>query len=173
MMKARARFALIVALVVSASTALGQAPCPGVNPPPAIPFTDAEYGAFCRTIATAYLAGLTNGISPTLFGPTIIVDRGQMSAFVSRTLDQSLKRGSQRAALDQWWTTRNSILTTMTYFGGELYAIKSDGVNLWIADRTSGICRVSPNGDMATWTGSGTKDGYQQDGLQSAARNPL
>ena len=76
--------------------------CSGANV--TIPFTDilnsASAGFFCQ-IAEAYLAGLTNGASATTFSPDNPVTRGQMAAFIARTLDQSLKRGSRRAALNQ------------------------------------------------------------------------
>src|ERR1041384_5805665 len=70
-----------------------------------LPFTDvpASNIFFCA-IASAYFSGLTNGTSPSTYTPSQTVPREQMAAFVTRTLDQSLRRGSRRAALNQWWT---------------------------------------------------------------------
>jgi hypothetical protein len=70
-----------------------------------LPFTDvpATNTFFC-SIASAYFTGLTNGTTPTTYNPGDPVPREQMAAFVTRTMDQSLKRGSRRAALRQYWT---------------------------------------------------------------------
>src|SRR5215472_15895909 len=70
-----------------------------------LPFTDLGSGSgFCAVIAEAYFSGLTTGTSATTFSPNNNVSRVQMAAFISRTLDQSLSRGSRRAAVDQGWT---------------------------------------------------------------------
>src|SRR6266404_3073624 len=70
-----------------------------------VPFSDVQSSnIFFCAIAEAYFSGLTNGTTATTYSPGDNVTREQMAAFVSRTLDQSLKRGSQRAALGQWWT---------------------------------------------------------------------
>jgi hypothetical protein len=65
-----------------------------------LPFTDVPGGSFffC-SIGEAFISGLTSGTTPTTYGPSANVPREQMAAFVTRTMDQSLKRGSQRAAL--------------------------------------------------------------------------
>jgi len=56
---------------------------------------------FCQ-IAEAYFSGLTNGTDATHYSPSTNVTREQMAAFITRTLDQTLKRESERAALDQY-----------------------------------------------------------------------
>ena len=71
-----------------------------------LPFTDLGSTTFCAQIAEAYYSGLTNGTSATAYSPSANVNREQMAAFVTRTLDQSLLRGNRRSALDQWWLTR-------------------------------------------------------------------
>ena len=64
-----------------------------------VPFTDvAASGFFCQ-IAAAYFSGLTNGTSATIYNPSQAVTREQMAAFITRTMDQSLKRGSDRAGV--------------------------------------------------------------------------
>src|ERR1700741_3147150 len=70
-----------------------------------LPFTDvASSNIFFCSIAEAYFSGLTNGTTATTYSPGDPVPREQMAAFITRTMDQSLKRGSRRAALNQWWT---------------------------------------------------------------------
>src|SRR4051794_29295789 len=72
------------------------------NPPTSttIPFNDvttANLTFFCG-IAEAFFSGLTTGTTATTFtpnGPNGNVTREQMAVFVSRTLDQSVKRGSR------------------------------------------------------------------------------
>src|SRR5437762_10681561 len=69
-----------------------------------LPFMDVpSSNIFFCSIAEAYFSGLTNGTSPTTYSPSANVPREQMAAFITRTMDQSLKRGSNRAALNQYW----------------------------------------------------------------------
>ncbi|RPI20108.1 MAG: hypothetical protein EHM61_27725 [Acidobacteria bacterium] len=127
-----------------------QLDCGIPNGPAPIPFTDANYGAFCSAIAQAYFTGLTNGTSPTTYGPTALVDRGMMAAFITRTMNQSLKRGSHRAAMGQWWTMRD--LDGLALYGstgtwGMPLTVATDGRNVW-AGCTGGIGRL----DVGTGT---------------------
>ena len=69
-----------------------------------LPFTDVAGNAFFCQIAEAYFSGLTNGTTPTTYSPSDFVRREQMAAFVTRTQDSALRRGSRRAALNQWAT---------------------------------------------------------------------
>src|SRR5919201_785461 len=62
-----------------------------------LPFTDVAGNTFFCQIAEAYFSGLTNGTSATTYSPSNPVPREQMAAFVTRTLEQSLRRGSRRA----------------------------------------------------------------------------
>src|SRR5580765_6117086 len=67
-----------------------------------LPFTDvAGNGFFCQ-IAEAYFSGLTNGTTATTYSPSANVPREQMAAFITRTQDSALRRGSRKAALGQW-----------------------------------------------------------------------
>jgi len=72
-----------------------------------LPFTDIlngpSSGFFCF-IAQIYFQGITAGTSATTYSPDNPVTRGQMAVFLARTEDLALKRGSRRAALNQWWT---------------------------------------------------------------------
>src|SRR5258706_356802 len=101
---------LVVILTIASSRTHAQfqpedsGACSGVSV--TLPFMDVAGSIFFCTIAEAYFSGLTNGTDAMHYSPSANVTRDQMSAFVTRTMDQSLKRGSQRAALNQNWTTQ-------------------------------------------------------------------
>jgi hypothetical protein len=126
-----------------------------------LPFTDLpSTNIFFCAIAEAYFSALTNGTTPTTYGPSANVLREQMAAFITRTLDQSLKRGSRRAALNQFWTpTLHFDSVGMTNFpsGGALGQVQSDGTDLWVAgfgDNTVYRVRASDGRILETWTGA-------------------
>jgi len=107
-----------------------------------LPFTDvAGNGFFCQ-IAEAYFSGLTNGTTSTTYSPSDNVPRQQMAAFITRTQDSALRRGSRRAALGQW-SFPNIVPDPELNVGGDspTYEVKSDGENLWIANSSS-VTRV-------------------------------
>jgi hypothetical protein len=125
-----------------------------------LPFTDVSGGSvfFC-SIAEAYFSGLTNGTTPTTYDPAANVPREQMAAFVSRTMDQSVKRAGKRAALDQFWTTQTENNLALTNVGTGPALVKFDGADLWVATSSGTVSRVrasdgrvldSPPG----WTGA-------------------
>jgi hypothetical protein len=122
-----------------------------------LPFTDvpASNIFFC-SIAAAYFSGLTNGTSPTSYSPTASVPREQMAAFVTRTLDQGLRRGNRRAALDQWWAPTLNGSFGETQVGGAPRGVKSDGQDLWVANMDSTVSRVHASDGklLETWTGA-------------------
>src|SRR5580765_8410587 len=107
-----------------------------------MPFTDvAGNGFFCQ-ISEAYFSGLTNGTSPTTYSPSDSVPREQMAAFVTRTQDSALRRGSRRAALGQWSTPSAVPLTGRTTLPSP-HDVASDGQDLWVANiNTSNVSRV-------------------------------
>jgi hypothetical protein len=123
-----------------------------------LPFTDvSSSNIFFCSIAEAFLSGLTNGTTSTTYNPGDPVPREQMAAFVSRTMDQSVKRESRRAALDQFWTTQRENNLGVTTVGNGPLLVKSDGADLWVANAGSGtVSRVrSSNGGLSeTWTGA-------------------
>jgi sugar lactone lactonase YvrE len=134
------RALLLVAAVIALSLASSQmradtGTCNGALI--TLPFTDvpASNVFFCA-IASAYVTGLTNGTSASTYGPSTSVPREQMAAFVTRTLDQSLKRGSQRAAAQQWWQPSNVSVLRSTSFNSidslDLHGIAWDGTDLWL-----------------------------------------
>lgn len=111
---------------------------------------------FC-SIAEAFFSGLSNGTDPTHYSPAANVPREQMAAFVTRTLDQSLKRGSRRAALDQYWPPPAADGLGLTTIGTAPWLVKSDGADLWVANNTSGTVsrvRASDGRVPDTWFGA-------------------
>lgn len=120
-----------------------------------LPFTDVAGNAFFCQIAEAYFSGLTNGTTATTYSPSTSVAREQMAAFVTRTLDQSLKRGSQRAALGQFWQTKRITNLNRWDFGNAPFGIKSDGQDLWVANSGAGsVFRLrSSTGELVDFVG--------------------
>jgi hypothetical protein len=123
-----------------------------------LPFTDVPGSSifFC-SIAEAYFSTLTNGSTATTYNPTDPVLRQQMAAFVTRTMDQSLKRGSRRAALDQYWTPTPADGLALTTIGTYPTQVKSDGADLWVANvssETVSRVRASDGKLLETWTGA-------------------
>lgn len=124
----------------------------------ALPFTDVPAAnVFFCSIAEAFFSGLTNGTSPTTYGPSDLVPREQMAAFVTRTMDQSLKRGSRRAALNQFWTPASPDDLGLTTVGALPEWVESDGADLWVTNFSDGtVSRVQASDGrvLGTWTGA-------------------
>jgi hypothetical protein len=111
---------------------------------------------FCQ-IAEAFFSGLTNGTSATTYSPSAHVTRDQMAAFITRTQDSALRRGSRRAALDHWETPAALPMTGRITVGVTPQLVKSDGADLWVADNFSGDVkrvRASDGKVLETWTGA-------------------
>ena len=123
-----------------------------------LPFVDVTAGnVFFCSIAEAYFSGLANGTDATHYNPAGNVPREQMAAFVTRTLDQSLKRGSSRAALGQWAIPTSVPATGKTVVGTNPDFLKSDGEDVWVANHGSGtVSRVHASDGklLGTWTGA-------------------
>jgi hypothetical protein len=121
-----------------------------------LPFTDVPSGnIFFCSIAEAFFSGLANGTTATTYDPSANVPREQMAAFVTRTMDQSVKRSSRRAALDQYWTTQGPGSLALTTVGFHPHLVKSDGADVWVAnDDTVSRVRASDGRLLETWTGA-------------------
>src|SRR5436190_1186129 len=98
---------LIVNLtVISSNLQADSGSCGGATV--TLPFNDVTSSPFFCQIAAAYFSGLTNGTSTNTYSPTANVTREQMAAFITRTMDQSLKRRGDRAVTEKWWTPQNA-----------------------------------------------------------------
>src|SRR4249920_539426 len=121
------------------------------------PFTDAAADSFCPFVLEIFYLGITTGTTPTTYDPTANVSRLQMAAFLSRTVDGALRRGSRRAALDQFWTTKNSTVMGLTTVGLDPILLASDGADIWVTnhgDDTVSRVRASDGKRLETWTGA-------------------
>jgi S-layer homology domain len=121
------------------------------------PFTDVAADAFCPFVLEIFYLGVTTGTTPTTYDPTSNVNRLQMAAFLSRSVDGVLRRGSRRAALDQFWTTQNSTVLGLTTVGSNPRFLKSDDVNIWVANNAGNSVSRVRAGDgklLETWTGA-------------------
>ena len=148
---------LFIALLVVASKQMraDTGSCGGASI--TLPFTDVpSSNIFFCAIASAYFSGLTAGTSATTYGPANTVTREQMAAFITRTQDSALKRGSRRAALNQFSTPRGPNDLRLTTVGSIPVAVVCDGADLWVVNRIPGTVsrvRASDGKLLATWTG--------------------
>jgi hypothetical protein len=128
-----------------------------------LPFNDVMSSPFFCQIAAAYFSGLTNGTGDgTTYSPTQTVTREQMAAFISRTMDQSLKRGSRRAVAKKWFTPQNVGSLTLTDIGLMPQGVEFDGTDLWVANfNSANVVRVRPSDGkvLETWTGATSAGG--------------
>jgi hypothetical protein len=130
--------------------------CSGQSLP--LPFTDVPGSNpfFCQ-IAQAFFTGLSNGTSATTYSPTATVTREQMSAFITRTQDSALKRGSRRASAGQWAMPQDAGVLKKTVVGSGPHFNCFDGEDIWVANFTSdSVTRVhaSDGRVLGTWTGA-------------------
>jgi hypothetical protein len=130
--------------------------CGGVSV--TLPFTDVPSSSvfFC-VIAEAYFSALANGTDATHFSPADSVRREQLTATVTRTMDQSLKRGSRRAALKRFWTPTSADSLRLTTVGTSPRFVESDGADLWVGNSGPGTVsrvRASDGKLLETWTGA-------------------
>src|SRR6185369_9427441 len=72
------------------------------------PFTDTANDAFCPFVLEVFYTGITTGTTPATYSPADNVTRLQMAAFLSRTVDGTLKRGASRGTLKRFWTTQGA-----------------------------------------------------------------
>jgi hypothetical protein len=133
---------VVVMLMASRRLPAQSGACGGT--PVMLPFNDVAGNPFFCQIAEAFFTGLTNGTTPTTYSPSQNVPREQMAAFITRTQDSALRRGSRRAALGQWATqTTNTVFVqpgvigNLTPAGNNPIQVKSDGLNLYITNRSA------------------------------------
>jgi hypothetical protein len=132
--------ALVTVTAISTQMRADTGTCGGASV--TLPFTDVMGNAFFCQIAEAYFSGLTNGTTATSYSPGNNVTRDQMAAFIARTQNSVLNRGSRRAALNQVWTTTPhyditqgaGMLGTTTVDSAPV-SVASDGADLWVANQ--------------------------------------
>jgi hypothetical protein len=154
------RFVLLITLIVSLTVLSSRmkadtGSCGGATT--TLPFTDVMGNPFFCQIAEAYFSGLTSGTTATTYSPAANVTREQMAAFVTRTMDQSLKRGSERAVTEKWWTPQSENAVALTSVGTNPRFVQSDGADLWVANlitQTVSRVRASDGKMVGTWTGA-------------------
>jgi hypothetical protein len=104
-----------------------------------------------------FYLGITTGTTPATFDPAGNVSRLQMAAFLSRSVDTTLRRSSRRAALRQFWTTQGAVNLGITTVGSGPAFLESDGGDIWVSNQTSGtVSRVRGTDGrvLETWTGA-------------------
>ena len=119
-------------------------------------FTDVAGDVFCAFVLELFTLGITTGTSPTTFDPSSNVNRLQMAAFVSRTVDAALTRAGRRAALNQFWTSKNPDSIQQIPLGSPGVSVKSDGADLWVTNNSSTVARIRASDGrlLETWTGA-------------------
>jgi hypothetical protein len=126
------------------------------------PFTDVAADAFCPFVLEIFYLGITTGTTPTTYDPSANVNRLQMAAFLSRTVDRALLRGSRRAALARFTTAKTPQALGLTTVGLDPEQVKSDGADLWVSHGNPGAVsrvRASSGKLLETWTGAGGASG--------------
>lgn len=154
--------AIVTITVVSAGLRADTGNCGGAIF--TLPFSDVpSSNIFFCSIAEAFFSGLTNGTTGTAYSPSAPVPREQMAAFVTRTMDQSVKRSSKRAALNQYWTTQGAGDLGLTTVGTTPLLLQSDGADLWVANLDSAsVSRVRASDGSKVgndWTGATSATG--------------
>ncbi len=126
------------------------------------PFTDVSDVTFCPFVLEIFYLGITSGTTATTYDPTSSVSRLQMAAFLSRSVDGALRRGSRRAPHDQFFTPQNAtVLLGQTTVGTAPLQLRSDGADVWVANTGSGTVsrvRSSDGRLLETWTGATAAD---------------
>jgi hypothetical protein len=121
------------------------------------PFNDVAADSFCPFVVEVFTLGITTGTTATTYDPTTGVNRLQMATFLSRSVDGVLKRGSRRAAMNQFWTTKTAANLGLTAVGSSPRLVAADGLDLWTANEFgNNVTRVRASDGWAleTWTGA-------------------
>jgi hypothetical protein len=119
------------------------------------PFTDVTDAAFCPFVLEIFTLGITTGTTPTTYDGPGLVSRLQMAAFLSRTVDAVVKRGSPRTALNRHWAPKSASVLDITTLGSGLRHPAFDGLDVWVPNNGAGTVsrvRASDGSLLATWT---------------------
>ena len=140
---------LVLPIVLAAALAGGAAGLLGVCGP----FTDVTDGVFCPFVLEIFYLGITTGTTPTTYDPAGNVTRLQMAAFLSRTVDGILRRGSRRAALAQFGTPQGTAILGQVTLANNPDFARSDGADVWVTNSDNVFrVRASDGKLLATWT---------------------
>src|SRR5262245_18304295 len=118
------------------------------------PFTDVAADVFCPFVLEVFYMGITTGTTPTTYDPSGNTTRLQIAAFLSRTVDGVLTRGSRLAAMRRFWNAGNEANLGVTTVGGSAAVhVDSDGADIWAAG-SNNVSRVRGSDGMLleTWT---------------------
>jgi hypothetical protein len=120
------------------------------------PFSDVSDAAFCPFVLEIFTLGITTGTTPTTYDPSSAASRLQMAAFLSRTVDKTLQRGSRRTAMRQLWSTHNGEVALTATLAGSPRFVEFDGADIWVGQGESGqVSRIQASDGklLETWTG--------------------
>src|SRR5215471_11520380 len=120
------------------------------------PFTDVALDVFCPFVLEVFYTGITTGTTPTTYDPASPVSRLQMAAFLSRTVDGVVRRGSRRTPLNKFWTQKNVLNPIQT--GGGSYLADTDGTDIWVASRDANWIQRLDGSDGREWNRRGRRD---------------
>ena len=126
------------------------------------PFTDVAADAFCPFVLEIFTLGITTGTTPTTYDPSSGVTRLQMAAFLSRTVDGVLKRGSRRSALNRFSISQNGDVLDVTTVGSAAAYPVADGLDIWVPNSLGASVsrvRASDGSLLGTWTGASFASG--------------
>ena len=123
------------------------------------PFTDVSADAFCPFVLEIFTLGITTGTTATTYDPASNVSRLQMAAFLSRTVDNVLKRGGRRAALGQFATPQGPSVLAQTTVDFNPIFLKFDGADIWVSGGSVDRVRASDGKLLGTWTSATQLDG--------------
>ena len=122
------------------------------------PFTDVAADAFCPFVLEIFTLGITTGTTATTYDPSSNVSRLQMAAFLSRTVDGVLKRGSRSAAMRRFWAgVATDAMQMTTLDTDQPRFVEFDGADLWVSGSSSknviSRVRASDGALLGTFTG--------------------
>lgn len=130
--------------------------CGGQSYP--FPYTDVSSVVgpdFCPGILEAYVLGVTQGTTPTTFSPMQSVNRTQMTTFLQRSIDQTLKRSSRRATLGRWWLPGGTDAMQSIVVGDSPSHCAADGDAIWVANDSQVVKIEASTGKVLdTWAGA-------------------
>jgi len=121
------------------------------------PFTDFTDAVFCQFVLEIFYLGITTGTTPTTYEPASPVSRLQMAAFLSRTVDAALRRGSRRASMGHFFSPTTTGALAITTVGNSPQLLRSDGADVWVPNMNSNSVsrvRASDGRLLETWTGA-------------------